>query len=454
MSVLTALFCRLPYPLRVVAASLHGYRLGRWRRGPETPALVEEALERESWNTARWRLWQEERLALLLDRAARRVPYYRELWRRRGGPREWERLENWPVLEKADLRADPRAFVADDRDVRRMYRVFTSGTTGTPLEIWSSRTTVRRWYAICEARLQRWNGVGPETRWAILGGRLITPVSRRDPPHWVWNAGLRQLYMSAYHIAAASTAAYLDAMHRHRVAYLLGYPSAMFALARLCAEQRLDAPRLKVVLSNAEPLPAWQREVIEEVFRCPVRDSYGMAEAVLGASECEAGRMHLWPESGVAETVSGRLICTGLINADMPLIRYAVGDRATLARGGEICRCGRGLPLLGRIEGRQDDVLVTRDGRLVGRLDPVFKGRLPIEEAQIIQESLDRIRVRVVAADGYGHATRASIRRGVRDRLGDVEVVVEDVDAIPRGPNGKFRAVVSKVSSDPPSARA
>jgi phenylacetate-CoA ligase len=52
--------------------------------------------------------------------------------------------------------------------------------------------------------------------------------------------------------------------------------------------------------------------------------------------------------------------------------------------------CGKTLPLLEGIEGRSDDVLYTKDGRRIGRLDPIVKNDLKIIEAQIIQDSLNQ----------------------------------------------------------------
>jgi phenylacetate-CoA ligase len=451
------LYHRLPGPARSVVASLRGYRLRSWRYGPETERLVGEALERESWSAERWESWREERLGFLLRRAATAVPYYREQWaarRRRGDRASCEYLENWPVLEKDALRETPKAFVADDRDVRRMFHVHTSGTTGKALDVWYDRETAREWYALFEARCRRWSGVSRRDRWAILGGQLVRPAHVRRPPFWVWNAALRQLYMSSYHLAPDLMAHYLDALVSHRVGYLLGYTSSLYALAQEAQRLGRRDLRMAVVLTNAEPLFDYQRRVIEEVFQCPVRETYGMAELAAGASECEAGALHLWPEASAVEVcggvedeagnVVGDLVSTGLLNDAMPLVRYRVGDRVRLARraDGERCACGRTLPRLASIEGRADDVLYTADGRRVGRLDPVFKANLPVREAQIIQEALGRIRVRYVPAQGFTRATAESITERLRARMGEVEVVLERVEEVPRGANGKFRAVV------------
>ena len=451
----------LPPRLRSVAATLRGFQLRSWRYGPESDRLRDEALAREHWSSAEWTRWREERLAFVLWRAATRVPFYEEMWsarRRRGDRASVEHLENWPVLEKDSLRRDPTAFVADDRDPRRMFHDHTSGTTGKSLDVWLSRETVHAWYALHEARTRGWNGVARGDRWAILGGRLVAPVSQTRPPFWVWNAALRQLYMSAYHIAPATVPDYVAALRDHRVTYVLGYPSALFALAREVQARRIDAPRLRVALLNAEPLLDHQRETIAEAFGCAVRETYGMSEIVTAASECDHGTMHLWPEAGFVEVldgvirvpdgVTGDLVSTGLLNADMPLIRYRVGDRGAKASADVACTCGRTLPILSHVEGRSDDVLFTRDGRVVGRLDPVFKSRVPIREAQIVQETLDRVRVRYVPDAGFTPAHGDSVAARIRERMGAIAVVLEPVDMIPRTANGKFRAVVCNLAPE------
>jgi phenylacetate-CoA ligase len=448
-----------PYPLKVLAATAKGYYLRWWRYGPETERLVQEALERESWSLEKWRTWQEERLARVLHRAATQVPYYREQWgrrRRQGDRASWEVLEHWPVLEKEPLRQNPAAFVADGYQVWCMFPESTSGSTGTPLNLWQSRKTVQVWYALCEARWRRWYGVSRHDRWAILGGKLVAPVARRKPPFWVWNAGLNQLYLSSYHLAPDLIPHYLEALRRHRIIYLWGYPSSLYALAQeVLRSRRRDLP-MTVVITNAEPIFDFQRQTITEAFQCPVRETYGMSEIVAAASECPAGKLHLWPEVGWVEVLadgraavpggSGDLVCTGLLNEDMPLIRYRVDDRGALKAKDGVCRCGRSLPLLASIDGRSDDVLCMPDGRSIGRLDHLFKTKFPIREAQIIQEKPDCIRVRYVPALDFTPEAERSIAESLIDRLGLVDVLMEGVSEIPRGPNGKFRGVVCSLS--------
>jgi phenylacetate-CoA ligase len=422
----------------------------------ETERLVEAAEERAQWSIKKWKSWQEERLAFVLQRAVNKVPYYRDLWNKRraaGDRRASDLLANWPILSKETLRQQPRAFIADDCDLRKMLHDHTSGTTGKPLEIWTSIAHNKESYAIFEARCKRWYGLDYHDRWGMIGGQLVTPVQRRRPPFWVWNQGLNQLYMSSYHLAPDLIPFYLDALQSYHITYLYGYTSSLYELGYIANELGIQV-QLKVAIADAEPLFDYQRDVISRAFGCPARATYGCTENIISAQECERGNLHLWPELGILEVMdwnsdavlesgqTGRFICTSLLNIDMPLIRYDLGDSGSISTASQPCACGRTLPMLAALDGRIDDVLYTIDGRRIGRLDPVFKMGLSIKEAQIIQEDLRHLRLCVVPAVGYGKQDEQAIIKSLKLRLGEVDIKVEKVDLIPRSKNGKFRAVI------------
>jgi phenylacetate-CoA ligase len=459
MERVLGIYHALPPFARQLAASAHGFQLRHWRYGPETDSLAVEARRREKWTAAQWQEWQQAKLSQVLERARVSVPYYRREWQKSngGGLRSDQPLQNWPILSKEKIRCDPRAFIADDASGDRLRMEHTSGTTGTPLQLGHTRATARHWYALTEARWRGWYGVSRQDRWGILGGQLVAPVAQKKPPFWVWNAGLNQLYLSSYHLSAETCSNYLQILRKRRVVYLWGYASALFSLALFASEQGLEPPEFKVVISNAEPLYAHQRALIGRVFGCPVRDTYGMSEMTCAASECEVGQMHLWPEVGLHEVLHdgdnspvacgeiGRLVCTSLLNGEMPLIRYEVGDRVAIAPIEMGCRCGRAMPILLSVEGRSDDVILTPDGRRIGRLDPVFKFEIPIREGQIVQESLDLVRIIVVPGSGFTIHHERDLITALRSRVGDMTIQLEKVEHIPRSANGKFRAVISKV---------
>jgi phenylacetate-CoA ligase len=461
-STLLRVYHRLPTPLRSVAASLQGYRLRWWRFGKETDRLAAEALERDSWSAEQWKAWQQERLAYILHRAATQVPYYRASWaerRRRGDLRSFEQLEHWPVLHKDTLRNNPAAFVADDCATRSMYADHTSGTTGTPLTIWLSRSSVRQWYALFEARTRRWHGVDRHDRWGLLGGQPVVGPDQKSPPFWVWNAGLNQLYLSAMHIAPWSVRAYLDAIRKYKIQYLVGYSSSLYFLGLEAEASGEGFPDLKAVITNAEPLFDYQRRAIRDGFRCTVQETYGLCEYVCGAAECTGGRLHLWPEMGVVEILDeedhpvppgapGRIIATGLLNGDMPLVRYDTRDRGELSIDATTCSCSRSLPSFGKVWGRWDDVVVTKDGRRPVLLDRIFDPPVHVREGQIIQDAIGKFRLRVVPAEGWTPADEEILKAALISLVGEAEVSIELTPQIERTWAGKFRIIISHVGKN------
>lgn len=451
------LYHQMPPIARNWVASMRGYQLRSWRYGPETEHLIEEALDRESWSTSQWQTWRDERLAFILHRAATQVPHYRDYWqtqRRMGDNRAWDLLHNWPVLTKEEIRRNPERFLGEDQSIKTLFCDRTSGTTGTPLPIWMSRDTTRRWFALVEARTRRWYGVSVENSWAMIGGQLIVPPSATTPPYWVWNSGLNQLYMSAFHISSKTCKSYVEAINRYGVDHIVGYSSAVLALANLIRELRLDAPKLSYVYTNAEALEPQAKEIISKTFRCPVQSTYSMTEMAFASAECPKGNMHIWPEVGILEIfhaiderpldldASGRFILTGLFNPDMLFIRYDIGDWGGHVYDGTDCGCNHPLPILGKIDGRSGNIIRTTDGRSIFWANNVLFG-LNIRELQVIQESLTHLRVRVVPASGYSQKDHQSIVKKIQDRVGEVQVHIEIVDQIERAKNGKFQAVVS-----------
>lgn len=458
---------QLPPVVQNLAASVHGGRLMRQRYGDHFRAELAAYQQREAFTAEQWHEWQSHALQRLLWRAVERVPYYRRLYAAGQFPIEEVRgpedIARLPRLPKDVVRANYLELLADDCRPEEMVHEHTSGTTGKPVDLLWSRNTCQSWYACFERRVRNWSGVQLGDRWAMLGGQLVVPQQRRRPPFWVWNAPGAQLYMSSYHLSPEFIPYYLDEIKRRKIDYLYGYASSLDALATFALQAGRDDVRVKVAFSNAEPFYRYQRERIEQAFGCITRDTYAPAELCIAAFEDDRGQLRLSPDVGITEVLRadgtpadfeepGELVVTGLLNTDHILIRYEQGDRGTVASPAAIVGDPLQMPILRSIEGRMDDVLVTPDGRKIGRLDPVFKATLRIREAQIIQHTIDQLTVRVVPVTGYDETDAETIRNGLRQRMGEVQVQIQLVDEIPRTKAGKFRAVVNAMNEQPPSS--
>jgi phenylacetate-CoA ligase len=387
--------------------------------------------------------------------AAAHTSYYQELFRelsiRTDDLRTPEDLRRLPLLEKETVRQAPERFV-DERLERRHLRVaYTSGTSGTPLRIYFTTDFEAEEEAFL-ARQWRWVGFRRGDRRVRLRGDLVASVDRQATKPWRRNFADRELRMSAYHLSTETARAYVERIKAFGPRALIAYPSSAAILAAFVRDQSWHCT-VPLVFTSSETLSARQRDLIETTFGAQVLDHYGLTESTVAIQECEQGSYHVIPEYGVTELVpiatdasAGlcEIISTGLVNKAMPLIRYRTGDyvrRRVDAR----CPCDRAFPVVQEIIGRQDDVVVSASGARVGRLDHVFKGLTDLVESQIVQEPDRRIRVRVVPGRGYNQRTAEALARNLRERVGNLPIEVEAVTAIPRGANGKFRAVLSHV---------
>ncbi|HMN61042.1 MAG TPA: AMP-binding protein [Anaerolinea sp.] len=451
----------LPYPLKTLAASIHGYRLRWWRYGSNTEKLVEETLERDHWSRDQWKTWQDEQLAFILHRAATQVPYYRDQWQKRralGDKSSWEVLANWPILDKSQVRDNPTAFISETSRKKLLYVDHTGGTTGRPTLIYESRKTIIKWYAIYEARIRRWHNLDYHERWGILGGQKIIPLSQKVPPFWVLNQGLNQIYFSIFHISETTAESYVNALWKYRPTHLMVYPSTCAVLARHMILLGLQPPKIKAIITNSEKLTRDYKELIIEAFNCPVYDTYGMAELTAAASECDQGGLHYWPETGVLEVFNhenntitsntdqtGNLLMTGLLNEDMPLIRYMNKDIGQLPDWSKNCDCHRTLPIIPKIIGRNNDLIKTKDGRQLYILDSLYNG-LPIIEGQMIQKDLDNFEVNVIPDNQYDRdLVYDEIQERLKYYLGDIQLSVCEVKNLQQNTNGKAKPFVSLI---------
>lgn len=454
VSLLEGLYQHLPVWAQHAAVSAWGLHWYRQRFGPGFRRHAAEYARRSKFTAEEWRAWQRRRLSEVLAAAADHVPYYRRHWSReeKAAARRGE-LPGLPKLGKQPLRADPLAFVRTDRTPRRRLRFHTSGSTGTPcVSIWTV-DELRRSMALREVRSAGWAGVSFRRPRATFSGRIVEPDAASRGPFHRFNLVERQVYFSAFHLSPVNAPAYVEALRRHRVEWLTGYAVSSYLLARFILERGLEVPTLAAVVTTSEKLTPNMRRTLEAAFRCRVYEEYSTVENVIFASECEHGKLHVSPDAGIVEILRadgtpcepgevGEVVATGLMRDYQPLIRFALGDLA--AWEGEPCACGRALPVLREVVGRVEDVVLTADGRRTVRFHGIFLDLPHVREGQIVQESLSRIRVRVVPEPGFGPSDAHRMEARVQQRLGaEVVVEVETVERIPRTAAGKFQAVVS-----------
>lgn len=453
------IYARLPIVLQNACCTLAGLKMRRTRHNRlfrDTLALLEQS---QWWSAAELAAYQNELLQRTIRHAYDTVPYYREIFdARRLKPddiRTAEDLPKLPILDKQTVRNRSADLCSRGWPSSRIVTAMTGGTTGTALRLQVDRDNIPRQWAIWWRHRRRF-GCDLNDPFIVFAGRSVVPLSRMDPPIWRRNLIMHQTYVSIHHMTKQNLGPLVDYLQKRKVAYYSGYPSALYLLAKYLLEKqvRLAHPP-RMAFTGAETLLPHQRRALREAFGCDVADQYGATEGCVGISECEHHRYHLDAEFAVTEFVPlkdmppnvRRIVGTTLHNPAMPLIRYDIGDIATLA--GEPCACGRAAATVEKIDGRIESYIITPDGRQLGRLDFLFKKSAAIDEAQLIQDALDHVTVKLVPNNRYTADDEAHLLADMRGYLGEViRIDIEHVTQIPREANGKFRQIVSTVVPD------
>jgi phenylacetate-CoA ligase len=390
---------------------------------------------------------QWKRQLALARHAFETVPFYRERWGAAGITPEslvtradWDRL---PTVGKGDLREHGEHMHSSSAPAG--LKATTSGSAGTPIAVLRSHASWTHAHANI-ARGWRWHGLNVGDRYAYFWGLALDVSGRRQAALRDFIFNRRRL--SAFDVTPERAREFHQQMLHWHPQLGFGYPSAVTSFADQVAAQKLDGRAIgfRAIVTTAEVLKSEQRERLTRTFGCRVVDSYGCAEAGVAGFECEAGSMHVPIESVVLDLVpadGGRaeVLLTDLFNWSEPIIRYRVGDLVGQAPAS--CPCGRGLPLLGAIEGRAGDFITLPGGRVINGLLPYYIFRPhaksgEVGEYQFVELTDGRIELRVRPGEAWSEDARVRIETEVTEGLGlTVRLIV--VDRIERSGRGKHR---------------
>lgn len=403
------------------------------------------------WSQEKRREWTREQLDRVLWHAVRNVPYYK----RTLGPYEprfkemLDRLDlsELPVLTKEEIRNHYNELCAENSHELRTHETQTSGSTGTPTKfLLDSASNVYHFASLW--RVLNWVGYKFGDKFADMTGFMP-----KNAQLFEYNIRLNCLHLSSFNFKKENMPLYVKKLKKFNPVLIKAYPSAIDLFSRWLRDSGIDY-RPKAVLTCAETLLDHQKATIQEVLKCSVSDFYNQNERAALFSTCEKGNYHVHEEYSFVEFVNNSnglngkstkaIVTTSLHNLAMPLIRYQTNDLSSL-NDQSLCSCGRTYRRVHKIIGRIEDIVVTPEGRCVGRLDAAFKYSPGIRLSQIVQEKIDKIEVKLVKAPMFNQDDVDNIERELRARLGnEIKIDYDFVDSILPGRNGKVKFVISK----------
>ena len=454
------IYYHAPYLLKNLIATFYGWNVRRVRSPKALRETVARLKEEQRLPAGRMDAIQFERTKVFLVYAGEHSAYWRDLFSASAfSPQQMtslSELSRLPILSKNEARTQMDRIVSDERHKLTASWSHTSGTTGHGLRFLEAAECFRRDFAYRVLNVS-YSGIAFGDKWAYCAGHPVANPLRKKPPFWVHDYANNWLLLSSYHMSEANLRAYISKLARFKPDLIAGYPSSVYLLA--LANQSMGMPvRPKCVLTSSETLFENQRIAIEKSFGCKAYSFYACAERCVCATQCEEGKFHLQNGHSYVELLDmdgnpatpdtdARLVCTGFGNYATPLIRYDLGDTARVSDR-QTCKCRRNGIILDSILGRSEDYIATPDGRLVGRLDHLFKDSLNVRLAQLEQSSPSSLVIRVEKTSSYGEHDEAEILREARNRLGnEIQITFEYVDHIPRTSNGKIRFILSKISN-------
>ncbi len=401
--------------------------------------------------------YQEGKFKALLRHAYANTTFYNEKFKKAGITPDdilgMDDLHKIPFITKKEIIENfPGKLMAKNYISKRLHYRKTSGSSGLQMTV-ATDQRCEDFYDTIYARALFSLGYRP---WQAMA-YFWPPTYHRKKLHEYFGL-MKKDWLSS----TLPPEEQLSILEKIKPRIIYGFPTTLMVMAKIIEKNRTKYVRIRprFIISHAETLFEDSRNYIEFVFGCPVYNEYGTTEFVRMAWECKERKgLHIDVDSVILEILkdgrpcqpgeTGEIVLTGLHNYAMPLIRYRIGDIGSMSDAK--CPCGRGLPLLKTIEGRDDSFLTLPSDKILSprHIVPLVEKFPQITEFRLVQEEKTKIVLYIVD----NPSITGQVIGGVRNELyklieKEVDLRVEKVDRLDKTQRGKMQAIVSKVKPE------
>lgn len=412
------------------------------------------------WKPEELQQYQKKKLKHLLEHAYTNVPYYHKIFKeshiKPEDIKELKDLQKLPYLTKDYVITNFDQLIPRNINTTKVIPSFTGGTTGKRMkffvddewESWNMAAAYREW---------GWAGYHIGDKMVYLWGSLDDVKIQNQIRLKLFNMIQRIQILNAYDMNQTTFPQYIKTLQRFKPKIINAYASAAHIMAKYLTEHEIQSIHPNAVLTSCETLFDFQKKSIEEAFHCPVFDYYSARDTSLHAAECDQHiGYHTAIENAIVEFTKndvpvsngeiGEITITDLSNFSMPFIRYKIGDMGIPSD--ETCPCGRTLPLIKKVIGRVSDMIVTKDGKYIPGLFFIhIFDTDAIRKYQLIQKNKERFILKIVKTEHFSQQVIDTILTKIKEKCGDVDIQVEDVEEIPLTSSGKYRFIISEINN-------
>jgi len=403
---------------------------------------------------------RDKKLRSIINHAYTNIPFYKERFEKAGvQPEEIKGigdLNRLPVLSKREVLENEKALLSPNFQ-KKLYTRKTGGSTGMTLHFERESDALALNDAIMY-RCYEWYRIDIGDRQVRFWGVPVTRKLRWEEERKDWI--LNRIRVSAFDISKTSCMKQYERIRKFKPAYFYGYTTAIYGFCLFMKEVgiNLNDLNLKAVICTAEKMYPHHSKLFAEVLECPIVDEYGSGENGIIAFQCKKGNMHMMSDHMCIEFLDeenkpvelgelGRIVITDLSSYAMPLIRYDIADMGRPSN--KKCSCGVNLPLMEIVEGRKEDFIRTKEGKLVHAAYLCYTLKDDsVNEFKMYQRDINTLFVQIVKSPSFNSTSEKILDQKLRTALGnEMRITFEYLDRIPREVSGKLRYFVSEVSN-------
>lgn len=394
---------------------------------------------------------QSAQLRTLLTHARRHCRFYRKRLTE-DSITQWDSI---PLLTRRDVQTHFEDLLADALPTAhaKTFDITTGGSTGEPVTVRRTQLTQLFWEA-ATLRDHLWHRRNLSGSIAIVR-HFDRPVETSRPGHWgnsIFRSG------PAWHLPISTVIdRQIDWLQSVNPDILLTYPPNLSVLMTRIAQEKIELPRLREVRTISGTVTKDLRQACQTVLGTPLIDLYSAQEVgVIGVQCPDSGLLHVQSENLLVEVLdaqgrvcqegeTGQVVVTDLHNFAMPLIRYTLRDWAEV---GPACSCGRGLPTLHVVKGRNRNMAYSPDGKPYWPVLGLnrFRRHIPsLRQYQLVQTGLNAIMVNLVCDPPPASGQLQSLQTSLTEALGYPYRLEWQIHAteLPLTASGKFEEFIS-----------
>lgn len=365
-------------------------------------------------------------------------------------------LKDFPVINKAIVRQDYSAFRIPESDIpgqngKPLKVHYTSGSTGIPFKVFQDRVSHIRNIAT----LKYYND--------LIGFHSCVPmmkISIRESPDetngtYIYDRKNNIWYANLTSLSEATLEELVGKINSEGIRFIRSYMTIIDDLTRYVIDHKVSLTSSPCFISIGELLSEPLRHRIVDQMHLHIVSQYANEEnGVIGQADIDGPGdlitlnlanhiievLKLDSDEPATDGEAGRVVLTDLTNHAMPMIRYDIGDLATVE---ESAPDGTSLKL--RLhQCRVCDIIHRTDGTPgTMTIPPEIWSKPGLRQLQFIQTGVKSYTLKVNTA--MPEAFSSNDTTLFRDILGeDAEVAIDFTDEIPVVCAGKRKMIIQK----------